>query len=45
MDEKMEIRELKMQDSKDVEGMMLKIFSVEPWNDDWSDREQLRQYV
>ncbi len=41
---KIQIQELDIRDRKTVEEMMLKIFSVEPWNDEWTS-EQLQAYV
>ena len=41
----MEVRELDLGDLDRVQDMLTAIFSREPWNDHWEDREQLRQYV
>lgn len=41
----MEVRELDLGDLDRVQDMLTAIFSREPWNDHWEDREQLRRYV
>lgn len=28
-----------------IQALFVSVFSREPWNDDWSDREQLRLYI
>ena len=40
----MEIQELHPADARDVQRLILEIFSGPPWNDSW-DTEQLRLYV
>ena len=39
-----EIRELKLENTEEIENMVLAIFSKEPWNDVWTG-EQLHLYV
>ena len=40
----MEIRELNMSDIESVKRLMIDIFSVEPWNDVWTD-DKLHAYI
>ena len=40
----MELRELGIRNAEEIKGLILKIFSREPWNDRWDDR-QLELYV
>ena len=40
----MEIRELNMSDIESVKRLMIDIFSVEPWNDVWTD-DKLHTYI
>ncbi|MBY5020886.1 GNAT family N-acetyltransferase [Streptococcus suis] len=41
----MELIELKLADMETVKQLFLSVFSQEPWNDDWSDEEQLDRYL
>ena len=34
-----------MEEKEAIEALFLHVFSAEPWNDDWSDREQLEGYI
>lgn len=40
-----EIRELKNSSLCEIEAFFREVFTKEPWNDDWSDPCQLRQYI
>ncbi|HEP1794842.1 TPA: GNAT family N-acetyltransferase [Streptococcus suis] len=41
----MELKELTLADIEMVKQLFLSVFSQEPWNDDWSDEEQLDRYI
>ncbi|HEM3165039.1 TPA: GNAT family N-acetyltransferase [Streptococcus suis 92-1191] len=41
----MELKELCFSDMEMVKELFLSVFSQEPWNDDWSDEEQLDRYI
>ncbi|WP_170241421.1 GNAT family N-acetyltransferase [Streptococcus suis] len=41
----MELKELTLADMEMVKQLFLSVFSQEPWNDDWSDEEQLDRYI
>ncbi|MGQ7442397.1 GNAT family N-acetyltransferase [Streptococcus suis] len=41
----MELKELTLADMEMVKQLFLSVFSQEPWNDDWSDEEQLNRYI
>lgn len=40
-----ELRALNMRNIDEIEDFFFKVFSNEPWNDDWSDKAQLRAYI
>ena len=39
------LKELSVNDKDIIEELFLSVFTNEPWNDDWSDRDQLRRYL
>lgn len=41
----MECKELNVSDLKIVQDLFFSVFTAEPWNDDWSNTEQLRLYL
>ena len=41
----MKLKELCFSDMEMVKELFLSVFSQEPWNDDWSDEEQLDCYI
>lgn len=41
----MELKKLSATDKNIITELFLSVFSNEPWNDDWSDREQLDAYI
>ncbi|HEM4151084.1 GNAT family N-acetyltransferase [Streptococcus suis] len=41
----MKLKELTVADLEMVKQIFLSVFSQEPWNDDWSDKEQLDCYI
>jgi len=41
----MHVRELSSADAESVENLFLSVFARDPWNDDWSDKAQLRAYM
>ncbi|HEM6023688.1 TPA: GNAT family N-acetyltransferase [Streptococcus suis] len=41
----MELKELYSSDMEMVKQLFLSVFSQGPWNDDWSDEEQLDRYL
>ncbi|MCK4029212.1 GNAT family N-acetyltransferase [Streptococcus iners] len=41
----MKLKELCFSDMEMVKQLFLSVFSQEPWNDDWSDEEQLDRYI
>ncbi|MGQ7544680.1 GNAT family N-acetyltransferase [Streptococcus suis] len=41
----MDLKELYSADMEMVKQLFLSVFSQEPWNDDWSDEEQLNRYL
>ena len=43
--ENMRVRELLSADGERVENLFLSVFTRDPWNDDWSDRDQLHSYM
>lgn len=40
-----EIKELTINDLEIIKTFYKEVFTREPWNDDWSDEEQLRLYI
>lgn len=40
-----EIKELTIKDAEMIKTFYKDVFMREPWNDDWSDDEQLHQYI
>ncbi len=40
-----EIRTLNMNQMEEVKEFFYQVFSNEPWNDDWSDQDQLHAYI
>lgn len=43
--EKFEVRQLREGAAGDIKRLFVKIFSGQPWNDNWSDDDQLRLYI
>ncbi len=41
----MEIKVLNKEDFNDIKDLFVKVFTQEPWNDDWSNKEQLDMYI
>jgi len=41
----MEIRKIDEKQMKEIKNLFRSVFMNEPWNDDWSDEEQLNQYM
>lgn len=41
----MEIKELNITYIENIKAVILDTFSREPWNDDWSDKEQFHSYI
>lgn len=41
----MEIKELNIADIENIKTVILDTFSREPWNDDWSDKDQFHSYI
>ncbi len=41
----MEIKELGTNDFDKIKDFFVSVFTIEPWNDDWSDEHQLRAYI
>lgn len=41
----MELKRLSVSDKDIIAGLFLSVFTAEPWNDDWSDKEQLDAYI
>ncbi|MGQ7461308.1 GNAT family N-acetyltransferase [Streptococcus suis] len=41
----MKLKELTLANLEMVKQLFLSVFSQEPWNDDWSDEEQLDRYI
>ena len=41
----MDIRELGIADINEIKQLFFDIFTTEPWNDDWSDKNQLHEYI
>lgn len=39
------IGELSINDIEDIKALFLSVFTIEPWNDDWSDENQLNLYM
>lgn len=40
-----ELRELNIKDIDMIKNFFRAVFTQEPWNDDWSDEEQLHAYI
>ena len=40
-----ELRELSIKDIEKIKSFFAAVFTKEPWNDDWSNEEQLHAYV
>lgn len=43
--ETLELRELDVNNIEEIKKFFTDIFTKEPWNDDWSDEEQLHAYI
>ena len=41
----MELKKLTIQDKAIITHLFTEVFTNEPWNDDWSDRDQLDAYI
>lgn len=41
----MELRELSINNNEEIKSFFVNIFSKEPWNDDWSNDNQLHSYI
>ena len=41
----MKLKRMSIEDKEAIEVLFSDVFIGEPWNDDWSDREQLDQYI
>ena len=41
----MELREFGIKDINEIKQLFYDIFTNEPWNDDWSDEQQLHEYI
>jgi len=41
----MELRTLKIESIEEIKSFFFDIFTKEPWNDDWSDKNQLHAYI
>lgn len=41
----MELREFGIKDINEIKQLFCDIFTNEPWNDDWSDEQQLHKYI
>jgi aminoglycoside 6'-N-acetyltransferase I len=39
------VSEVGVEDIESIEALFVEVFTGEPWNDDWSDRAQLRAYM
>ena len=39
------LRELTVSDREIIAGLFVRVFTAEPWNDDWSDSDQLNAYI
>ena len=39
------IRRLDVRDREAIKDLFVSVFTGDPWNDDWSDREQLELYI
>ena len=40
-----ELKRLSLDDKEDIKEVFTSVFTKEPWNDDWSDKEQLDMYI
>ena len=41
----MELKKLSINDKEAIKELFTGVFTGEPWNDDWSDGEQLDLYI
>lgn len=39
------LKELQVKDIEMLKDFFVSVFTIEPWNDDWSDAEQLHAYI
>ena len=40
-----ELKRLSLNDKEDIKEVFTSVFTREPWNDNWSDKEQLDMYI
>ena len=40
-----ELKRLSLDDKETIKDVFVSVFTKEPWNDDWSDKEQLDMYI
>lgn len=45
MDVQYQLKQLGRKEEERIRQLFVSVFSQEPWKDDWSDEEQLRQYI
>ncbi|MDO5520355.1 MAG: GNAT family N-acetyltransferase [bacterium] len=43
--ERLQLRELSIKEIDQIKSFFTNVFTNEPWNDDWSDGEQLHSYI
>lgn len=41
----MELIKLSINDKEQIKDLFQRVFTGEPWNDDWSDENQLDNYI
>ena len=45
MDKKFELKRIGMNEIEAIKELFVGVFTIEPWNDDWSNQEQLNLYL
>ena len=41
----LELKRLSLEDKEAITDVFVGVFTKEPWNDDWSDKNQLDMYI
>ena len=41
----LELKRLSLEDKESIKSVFVGVFTKEPWNDDWSDKNQLDMYI
>ena len=41
----MELKRIGIDQKEEIKKLFVSVFTIEPWNDDWSDESQLDSYI